>query len=281
MNGRLNQHMELVVLPNGGPGLVRRRDIPFRPKHGEEGMSEQDRAEKREREKKRTTAKKQRYVPEGQMVKHTRNLKRKYLGKEEMKYIRSRYFELRLSMARKELEKEAIPPIKPTVWIKSRPGKPGYMKEDPRLKRAIRAMRHTIRVQVPMDENINEGFGPFEKRPISDYPLIQVDSDDAKEIDQDPEKEITPKEVSLSTFLVRSQLVGNQSGDEQEFDPDGTPKLIKIEQIDQVTDDSEAEENSPDPKPSPAKNLGGQETAQGPQQGTTGAMEEVKQASLG
>ena len=85
MAGCLNQHMELVVLPNGGPGLVRKPDIPWKPKHGEEGMSEQDIAKKREREKERATVKKPRYVPEEQMVRHTRNLKRKYLGKEEMK----------------------------------------------------------------------------------------------------------------------------------------------------------------------------------------------------
>ena len=156
------------------------------------------------------------------------------------------------------------------------------MKEDPRLKRAIRAMKHMIRVQVPMDENINKDFGPFQKRPISDYPLIQINTDNSNvEIDQDPEKEIILKEVSLTTFLARSQLVGNQSGDEQEFNPDGTPKLIKIEQ---VTDDSEAEESMPVPSPSPAPNQtvrrdqsksGGQEAAQEPQPGTSGATETI------
>ena len=85
---------------------------------------------------------------------------------------------------------------------------------------------------------------------------------------------------------MRSQLVGNQSGDEEEFDPDGTPKLIKIEQIEQVTDDSEAEGNSPDPDPkhSPAKNQenqDGQETAQGPQQGSAGAMDTIDLAEGG
>ena len=79
----------------------------------------------KKRQKEKVTIKKPRYVPDGQMVRHTRNLKHKYLGKEEMKYIRSRYFQLRLSRARTELVKEAIPPIKQTVWIKARPGRPG------------------------------------------------------------------------------------------------------------------------------------------------------------
>ena len=143
-------------------------------------------------------------------------------------------------------------------------------------------MKHMIRVQVPMDENINKDFGPFQKRPISDYPLIQINTDNSNvEIDQDPEKEIILKEVSLTTFLARSQLVGNQSGDEQEFNPDGTPKLIKIEQ---VTDDSEAEESMPVPSPSPAPNQtvrrdqsksGGQEAAQEPQPGTSEVTETI------
>ena len=60
-----------------------------------------------------------------------------------------------------------------------------------------------------------------------------------------------------------------------------TPKLIKIEQ---VTDDSEADESMPVPSPSPAPNQtvrrdqsksGGQEAAQEPQPGTSGATETI------
>ena len=197
MAGRLNDHMHVVVLPNGGPGLVRKMNIPFKAKHGKGGMSEQAVAGKREKEKDNT--RKIRYVPKGQMVRHTRNLKRKFLGKDLMKYIRSRHFELRLARSRQELVKESIPPIKPTVWVKSRPGRPGYMKEDPRLKTAIRGMRHEIRVQVPMDESVNPDLGPFEKRPLGDYTLIQVDSDGSVEIDQDLDKEVVPNEVSMAS----------------------------------------------------------------------------------
>ena len=71
MSGRLNQHMEVIILPNGGPGLKRKEGIPWKPIHGEEGMSEQDIAKKRQKEK--VTIKKPRYVPDGQMVRHTRN----------------------------------------------------------------------------------------------------------------------------------------------------------------------------------------------------------------
>ena len=195
---------------------------------------------------------KQRRIPHGQMVKHLRNIKRKYLGKEEMKYFRARYFGLRLAKAREMLEKEAVPPLKPSVWIKGKNGKPGYMKEDPRLKRAITAIKHQIRVAIPMDEDVNPELGPFEKRKyITDYPLVQINSEASnEEIEQDPAKEIAPNEVSLTTFLARSQLVGNQSGDESEFELDGTPIIVKIEQ---KSDDSVVEEigqdDAQDPKP--------------------------------
>ena len=56
-----------------------------------------------------------------------------------MKYVRSWYFQLRLAKERELLVKEAVPPLKPSVWIKNKNGRPGYIKEDPRLKRAITA----------------------------------------------------------------------------------------------------------------------------------------------
>ena len=251
MSGRLNQHMEVIILPNGGAGLVRKSGIKYKPVHGEEYMSEKDIAKKRERAKAGKNYK-QRRIPHGQMVKHTRNIKRKYLGKEECKYFRARYFGLRLAKAREMLEKEAVPPVKKSVWIKGKNGKPGYMKEDPRLKRAITAIKHQIRVAIPMDEDVNPELGPFEKRKnITDYPLIQINSEASdEEIEQDPAKEIPLNEVSMITFLARSQLVGNQSGDESEFESDGTPIIVKIEQ---KSDDSDIEEfgqyNAQDPKP--------------------------------
>ena len=198
-------------------------------------MSEQDVDKKREKLK--SKKRKERYIPPGQLVRHKRNLKRKYLGKELMKYVRSRYFQLRLAKARELLVKEAVPPLKPSVWIKSKNGRPGYMKEDPRLKRAITAMKHEIRVAIAMDENVNPEFGPFEKKNITE---IQVNSNsDAsdEELEQNPTEEVAPQEVSLSTFLVRSQLFGNQSGDELEFEKDGTPLLIKVEKKSDDSDD--------------------------------------------
>ena len=50
MAGRLNQQMKVIILPNGGPGLVRKENIPWKPVHGEEKMSEQDIAKKRRKE---------------------------------------------------------------------------------------------------------------------------------------------------------------------------------------------------------------------------------------
>ena len=62
--------------------------------------------------------KKPRYVAKGQMLKHIRNQKRMYLWKEQRKYTRARYYQASLARAWAELEKETIPPLRPTVWIK-------------------------------------------------------------------------------------------------------------------------------------------------------------------
>ena len=104
------------------------------------------------------------------------------------------------------------------------------MREDPRLKAALRAFRHKIRSQTPMDENINAEFGPFPKKRIEDITLVQINSDCSdEEINQDPTP-TTSMEVSLSNFIVRPQLLGNISGNEEEYEKDGTPILVKIEE---------------------------------------------------
>ena len=83
------------------------------------------------------------------------------------------------------------------------------MRDDPRLKRALQAFRHTIRAQNPMDEKINEDFGPYPKRPAEDITLVQINSDRSdEEVDQEPTPTV-PLEVSLSNFIVRPQLQGN------------------------------------------------------------------------
>ena len=198
-----------------------------------------------------------------------------------MKYVRSRYFQLRLAKARELLVKEAVPPLKPSVWIKSKNGRPGYMKEDPR---AIDAMKHEIRVAIPMDENVNLEYGPFEKRKnITEYPLVQVNSDASdEELEQNPDEEVAPREVSLSTFLVRSQLFGNQSGDELEFDKDGTPRLIKVEKkSDDSDDDREDGEVRPTPRTYAKGGASGRDAAPNPGPGTSMAMETTNLTNSG
>ena len=167
------------------------------------------------------------------------------------------------------------------VWIKSKNGRPGYMKEDPRLKRAITAMKHEIRVAIPMDENVNPEFGPFEKRKnITEYPLVQVNSDASDvELEQNPEEEVAPKEVSLSTFLVRSQLFGNQSGDELEFDKDGTPLLIKVEKKSDDSDDDG--EVRPTPRTYARGGDSGRDAALNSGPGTSMAMETTNLTNSG
>ena len=118
------------------------------------------------------------------------------------------------------------------------------MRDDPRLKRAVRAFRHTIRAQTPMDEKINEDFGPYPKRPAEDITLIQINSEGSdEEVDQDPTPTV-PLEVTLSNFIVRPQLLGNMSGDEEGYEEDGTPLLVKIEQKSDDSDDENNPENN-------------------------------------
>ena len=237
-------------------------------------MSEKDIAKKRERSKSGKIYK-QRRLRNGQMVKHVRNVKQRYLLKEEMKYFRARYFGLRLAKAREKLKKESVPPLRKSVWIKGKNGKPGYIREDPRLTRALTALKHQMRVTVPVDEDVNPEWGPFEKRKnITDYPLIQIHSDASdEEIEQDPAQEKPPTEVSLTTFFARSQLVGNQSGDESEFEPDGTQIIVKLEQ---KLDDSDIEElghdDAQDPRPGPSTPM--LTTSQRIQEGTDSSEEE-------
>ena len=132
---------------------------------------------------------------------------------------------------------------KPSVFIKAKEGRAAYMRDDPRLKRALKAFRHTIRAQTPMDEKINEDFGPYPKRPAEDITLIQINSEGSdEEIDQEPTPTV-PLEVTLSNFIVRPQLLGNMSGDEEGYEEDGTPLLVKIEQKSDDSDDENNPEN--------------------------------------
>ena len=99
--------------------------------------------------------------------------------------------------------RESIPQMKPTVYIKPKNGCPGYMREDPRLKEALKAFRHKIRSQTPMDENINKNFAPFPKKEPEDIKYVQINSDRSdEEIEQDPNPTIS-KKVSFSNFIVR------------------------------------------------------------------------------
>ena len=209
MAERLNQHNDVVILPNGGPGFVRNMNIPFKPRHGEAHMTKEQIEKKRQKEKEREESGNPIYVPQGQMVKHTRNQKKRFLRREERKYIRGHGFGLRLAKARELLITESIPKIRPSVFIKAKEGHPAYMRDDPRLKRAINAFKHKIRAQIPMNENLNEHFGPYPKRPAEDITLVQINSDRSdEEVDQEPTPTV-PLEVSLSNFIVRPQLQGN------------------------------------------------------------------------
>ena len=117
-------------MPNGGAGFVRNMKIPCKPRHGEEKMTKLEVEKRRKRDKEREESGIDRYRPQGQMVKHIRNQRKRFLGKEERKYICGHGAAMRLAKARDLLMRESIPKIKPTVFIKAKEGRPGYMRED-------------------------------------------------------------------------------------------------------------------------------------------------------
>merc|ERR1712051_208823 len=194
---------------------------------------------------------KDRWLPQGQMVEHVRKLKSCFAGKEERKYIGGAGFAMRLARARDLMFKETLPKLKPSVIIKAKGDRPAYVREDPRVKEALRSFKHTLRAQKALDENLDRNFGPFPKKDLHEIPLIQIHSDASdEEIDQDTNPKVSTK-VSVTNFLMRPKQMGDLSDDEDKFDPDGTPIIVKLEK---QSDDSEAEsspETDADPQTYP------------------------------
>ena len=240
MAERLNTHMNVVIGPDGEPRYVRNMTIKFKAKHGETRMTKEQIRTKRmkEKEKEESGKGKERWKAQGQMVEHVRKQKKCFAGKEERKYIGGTGFAMRLARARELMFKETIPKLKPSVIIKAKGDRPSYVRDDPRVKEALSSFKHTIRSQRPLDENINRDFGPYPPKDLHEISLIQIHSEASdEEIDQDTTPKI-PMKVSITNFLMRPPLMGNLTDDEDKFEEDGTPILVKLEK---QSDDSEIE----------------------------------------
>ena len=83
-------------------------------------------------------------------------------------FFNSRYFGLRLALADKEMQRETVPLLKPTVWVRpdSRTGAPGYVRMDKRRKRSFALVRQQYRALVPLDKRVNNLCAPFSSRKI-------------------------------------------------------------------------------------------------------------------
>ena len=194
MTERLTVNHDVVILPDGNPGLVRDMRVPFKPRHGEDKLTKKEIEKKRQREKDREAKGKPLHVPEGQMMQHVRLQKKHYMGMTERKYTCGHAYQLRLAKARQKLLKESVPKMKASVLIKPKDGRPAYIRDDERLTQALRTIKHTKRAQTPHDENINPDFSPWVKKTIEDIKLIQIDSEDSvAEIDNEP----TPTPLSM------------------------------------------------------------------------------------
>ena len=244
IRGRLNDHMEQFVAENGGAGVRRKANKKFKTR--KIPSKDQDQTKKKSQT---------RSLPAGSMLRHIRTQSRGYLGKEARKFLRSAFLEPRIARADDELQKESIPPLRKTVWVKGKNGKPGFMRMDPRRRRAKRALRQEIRAQVPLDITLNENLGQFPDRRLRDIPLIQIDSSDdenketgliGKFVKQKGPDKIPGTEVSLTTFLSNARQFANQSEDEDHFTEDGNFIQVKIEEVtdDESEDHSQADVNS-------------------------------------
>ena len=99
----------------------------------------------------------------------------------------------------------------------------------PRLTEALKSMNHTKRSQEPHDNNINPLFTAWVKKSVDEIKLIQIDSENEVEIDNEPSATLS-KKVSLSNFLARPGLLGNESGAESDYEENGTLLLVKEEE---------------------------------------------------
>ena len=237
MGERLTLNHNAIIMPEGHAGLVRDMTIPFKPKHGEEKLTEAEKAKKRTRERDREANGRALHVPEGQMMQHIRLQNKRFMGVSVRKHVCGHAYQLRLAQARNKIIKESTPKIKPSVIIKPKDGRRAYIRDDPRLTEALRSLKHEKRAQEPHDANINPRFTAWVKKSDDEIKLIQIDSENEAEIDNEPFDTLS-KKVALSNFLVRPGLLGNDSGVEDDFQTDGTQLLVKEEVR---SEDSEAE----------------------------------------
>ena len=236
---RMLQNHEIVILGEGQAGLVRNIEVPFKARHGEENDSAAQRAKKRQKRKEKEEKGVIDPVPEGQVMHHVRLQKKRFSGKSIRKYTCGFAYELRLARAKQRLMKEAHPPLRKSVRIKPKDGRTPYSRHDPRVEEAVRNIRYEKRTQTPHDKNINSEFNEFVKRSLEDITCVDLgDTDDSEtEIENVP----TPAKhlkVSLMNFLEAPKEMGNQSGEESDYDEIGTNILIKEES---QSEDSEAE----------------------------------------
>ena len=239
---RMLQNHEIVILGDGQAALVRDMSVPFKVRHGEEKFSAVQRAKSRRKRKEKEKIGIPAPVPEGQVMQHVRLQKKRFMGKPVRKHTCGFAFELRAARARQKMIKESYPPLKKSVRIKPRDGRTPYIRHDPRVVEAARNLRYEKRAQTPHDKNINKDFNEFVKRGIEEIKLVDLGDTDSEfefgiEIDNEPSP-AKHLRVGLANFLEAPNQMGNQSGEESDYDEYGTNILIKEET---QSEDSEAE----------------------------------------
>ena len=241
---RMLQNHEIVILKEGQAGLVRDMTQAFKVRHGEEKLNPVQRARSRQKRKEKEARDKENNVPpavpaDGHVMHHVRLQKKRFLGKPVRKHLCGFAYEMRVARAKQRLEKESFPPLKKSVRIKPKDGRPSYTRHDPRIIEAMRNLRYEKRTQTPHDKSINKDFNEFVKKNLEDIKCVDLGDTDESETEIDNLPTPAPHlKVSLNNFLEAPNQMGNCSGEESDYDEDGTNILIKEEE---QSEDSDAE----------------------------------------
>jgi hypothetical protein len=141
------------------------------------------------------------------------------------------HYQLRLANADKQLQRQTLPPLRRTTWTPGSDGVNGHMVVDPRRRRSHILVRRLRRLLSKHDEYLHPDMVKQGKKHKKDITLIDLTDDNHPEgiVVTELESSEDEKECTLLAFLGDPRTFGDESGDEENFDKEGNPLVIKIE----------------------------------------------------
>ena len=115
-------------------------------------------------------------VPDSQMLKCKRSMDRQYAGKLIRHYFNGFGYQLRLAEAIRKLMEQTLPKLKKTKKIKAnkKTGEPARLIIDPRLKKALKALRQVGNACRELDRALNPDLGPLPVTRIDKIPPVNI-----------------------------------------------------------------------------------------------------------